>query len=549
MTRSVLLTAASAGLLVSGAAAQSLEPGNPALVEAMRELRVEPSAPMPATNRGAMGGTPVDYLENFQTHPVSTDPVFDRYQVILQLSQPSPIFEYELFNVVSAVPSLVVDGQTDPFGTPDPLPRWQGTAVLETAQPTTPDFNNDGVVDTADLGILIADFGETGPGFPADLNGDEVVDTADLGALISAFGGPLDEHCVYQFVEVYPRDDHGFLLPPGTLDNGPFVGDQIAVDASEDCGLCDDFRLTQDGTGVDIFGRWTLVDAAATDLSGVEFFGDVVSADCPDLGDDRALALIRGETGIANTNCCFQNVRGSLRGTYVEQNLTEGIDLVCEMDIFIPSLESFIWTDFTSNEQALTMSRLFLGGPVAGLSPEFFPFANGDGLLERFVLLGPGPIPGSGSFYGTVEDPDYVDPSTPIPTPTPLPGKLVIPGEWFTIRHIITSVQRHEVWIKDSETMALVDPMPGDNGRSTATILDDIEDGFARIYPAGPFGRMERDSGVHAQDPAPPVAASTASTFRALYGNEDILLPRADRNQFIDNVRIQGMEFPLTPAP
>ncbi len=48
------------------------------------------------------------------------------------------------------------------------------------------DINGDGVVDTADLGLLIAAFGTGDP--QADLNGDGVVDTADLGLLISQFG-------------------------------------------------------------------------------------------------------------------------------------------------------------------------------------------------------------------------------------------------------------------------------------------------------------------------------------------------------------------------
>ena len=48
------------------------------------------------------------------------------------------------------------------------------------------DLNGDGVTDTADLGLLISQFGTAGP--TADINGDGVVDTADLGILIGAFG-------------------------------------------------------------------------------------------------------------------------------------------------------------------------------------------------------------------------------------------------------------------------------------------------------------------------------------------------------------------------
>ncbi|MCB9837857.1 MAG: hypothetical protein H6813_00825 [Phycisphaeraceae bacterium] len=48
------------------------------------------------------------------------------------------------------------------------------------------DLNGDGVVDTADLGILLGAFGSAGP--LGDLNGDMIVDTADLGILLSSFG-------------------------------------------------------------------------------------------------------------------------------------------------------------------------------------------------------------------------------------------------------------------------------------------------------------------------------------------------------------------------
>lgn len=51
---------------------------------------------------------------------------------------------------------------------------------------TCADINGDGLVDTADLGIVIGQFGTTGAS--GDINCDGVVDTADLGALIGQFG-------------------------------------------------------------------------------------------------------------------------------------------------------------------------------------------------------------------------------------------------------------------------------------------------------------------------------------------------------------------------
>jgi hypothetical protein len=51
------------------------------------------------------------------------------------------------------------------------------------------DLNGDGVIDLADLGILLADFGCTAPGpCPGDINGDGNTDLADLGILLSEFG-------------------------------------------------------------------------------------------------------------------------------------------------------------------------------------------------------------------------------------------------------------------------------------------------------------------------------------------------------------------------
>lgn len=69
---------------------------------------------------------------------------------------------------------LVIRTIIDPMGAPVDCP---------------PDINGDGMVDTADLGLLIANFGGTPPFVPtADINGDGTVNTADLGILIGAFG-------------------------------------------------------------------------------------------------------------------------------------------------------------------------------------------------------------------------------------------------------------------------------------------------------------------------------------------------------------------------
>ncbi len=60
------------------------------------------------------------------------------------------------------------------------------SAVISAPCSLSADLNGDGVVDTADLGLLIGQFGTAGP--EADINGDTMVDTADLGVLIGQFG-------------------------------------------------------------------------------------------------------------------------------------------------------------------------------------------------------------------------------------------------------------------------------------------------------------------------------------------------------------------------
>ena len=70
----------------------------------------------------------------------------------------------------------------------DPNGKFQAgeTFIVFGRTPCNADLNADGVVDTADLGTLIAQFGTPGSG--ADINNDGTVDTADLGILIAAFG-------------------------------------------------------------------------------------------------------------------------------------------------------------------------------------------------------------------------------------------------------------------------------------------------------------------------------------------------------------------------
>lgn len=63
---------------------------------------------------------------------------------------------------------------------------WRTWAAKRSLPSILGDLNGDGVVDGADLGILLGAWGD-GPGSPADLNQDGVVDGADLGILLSAW--------------------------------------------------------------------------------------------------------------------------------------------------------------------------------------------------------------------------------------------------------------------------------------------------------------------------------------------------------------------------
>lgn len=67
----------------------------------------------------------------------------------------------------------------------NPLPAdSDGDGIPDACEPVTPDLNGDGVVNGADLGILLANWGQTGQG---DLNGDQFVDGGDLGELLAAW--------------------------------------------------------------------------------------------------------------------------------------------------------------------------------------------------------------------------------------------------------------------------------------------------------------------------------------------------------------------------
>ena len=79
------------------------------------------------------------------------------------------------------------NGTWVPFTNPYPNHHSTGGAAW-IPEPCPADLNGDGVIDLADLGILLADFGCMGGTCPGDIDGDGDTDLADLGILLAEFG-------------------------------------------------------------------------------------------------------------------------------------------------------------------------------------------------------------------------------------------------------------------------------------------------------------------------------------------------------------------------
>jgi hypothetical protein len=65
-----------------------------------------------------------------------------------------------------------------------------GRGAWRSILPAVEDINVDGLVDGADLGFILSQWGSCSMPFgcPSDLNGDGEVDGGDLGIMLSAFG-------------------------------------------------------------------------------------------------------------------------------------------------------------------------------------------------------------------------------------------------------------------------------------------------------------------------------------------------------------------------
>ena len=64
--------------------------------------------------------------------------------------------------------------------------------VFEPGPGCPADLDQNGVVESADLGLLLLAWGRVPDGTPADINADRVVNSSDLGALIASWGPCID---------------------------------------------------------------------------------------------------------------------------------------------------------------------------------------------------------------------------------------------------------------------------------------------------------------------------------------------------------------------
>jgi len=499
-------------------------------------------------NTDERGVTIFSYTDGLHSIPVSDDPVFDRFQVGIA-GQVNPAGGQWFDASFWYIPTLFVDDQPDRHDPTllDPLPRWQGVTLTENddAGSLVADLNDDFEVDMADLGLLVGAFGSIdAPGEnPADVNRDGVVDTADLGVLISQYGQSGDPFCIYQVNDTHGIDSDGDPIDPDTLANAPVPGEMIAVLKSADgasggdvgCPDCGFFRIRPESAkpGEHVYGDWTLADENQTDLSGVRFRAVVDGSECSGWGNDRVLADTRSEIGLPTSVCCFHGAR---RPTPLFAPTPEApVNIEC--DVFMTSYDTFSWYGAFSSADELTVTRVFMGGFTPSLNPEFTKFSTRpDLLLNHFIFIGRQPDELVGLFFSTAPDPLVGN-----------EGKEILLNEWFTIRFQLTP-DSFSIWLKDSETMALTDPSPGDDGAGTPLDgSDDIENGFAKIFPIGPYGIAPGVAPGQLPAIPHPAIATSMDQFRFLYGGDptpDQFPAYSPRPIFFDNMRIDG---PLKP--
>jgi len=466
------------------------------------------------------------YNDTFNSYPTSDDPVFDRFQISLQGRSNGTGATWTSFDK-EYLPSLFVAGQLNDQGDPDPLPRWFGADLIENNNATIlGDLTGDLAVDTADLGVLLGAFGEQAPTHPADLNGDGVVDTADLGLMISRFGDSLGPFCLYRVTLAREETPEGGLLSPDVLAASPQENEIIAVPTSAaECGACDQYRFQSSGQAQPVYGVWELIESDAMAIDEADYLAASLSQQCDGWGDEAVLALARSESSVLATNCCFYSLFTPLA---TQTSATPVRDVVTQVDVFLTGHQTFLWLQGMDNGLRVGWD-VMLGGVAQWLDPNLLPFERDDGNLHCFIVRQSPQVPGAGQglFFGTV--PDQI---------TGAVGKDALIGEWFTLRMVQKSDSTFELWVRDSETLQLEDPLPASD---TDGVTDD---GYARLVPGGPYGPAiwNMQPGVAAPNPFL-VATPALRQVQWLWGGDPS--PEEDpdyepANWYMDNIRIEG---------
>ncbi|MCB9838723.1 MAG: hypothetical protein H6813_05240 [Phycisphaeraceae bacterium] len=131
-----------------------------------------------------------DFTLEFFASPACDDSGFGQGQVYLGTadvttdSQGDASFDVNIPAVVAEGWVITATATLEPTGETSEFSFCAAMTLGESGK--SADLNGDGIVDTADLGMMVGMFGTAEP--IADLNSDGVVDTADLGALLAAFG-------------------------------------------------------------------------------------------------------------------------------------------------------------------------------------------------------------------------------------------------------------------------------------------------------------------------------------------------------------------------
>jgi len=104
---------------------------------------------------------------------------------------PGPVVAAEIFPGPDGKPTLHIGGEL-PFSVGDPPVIIRKNIARWVAPPApgckSADFDGDGAITQADLGILLAAYNCPGPGCQGDADGDGDTDQADLGILLANFG-------------------------------------------------------------------------------------------------------------------------------------------------------------------------------------------------------------------------------------------------------------------------------------------------------------------------------------------------------------------------